>query len=50
MYEFEFTFYNSDKPLYLLHDKGYFNPTMLHMLLEFNVDIETIKHWKIAKL
>ena len=49
-YEFEFTFYNSDEPLYILHNKDYFDPTMLHMLVEFEVEIENIKEWNITKL
>lgn len=49
-YEFEFLFYNSDEPLYILHDKDYFDPTMLHMLVEFEVEIEDIKEWSITKL
>lgn len=49
-YEFEFWFYDSDKPLYILHDKDYFDIVMLHMLVEFEVDIKNIKDWKINKL
>jgi hypothetical protein len=49
-FEFEFTFYNSDEPLYILHDNDHFDATMLHMLVEFEVDIKDIKNWKINKL
>lgn len=49
-HEFEFTFYNSDEPLYILHNKNYFDPTMLSMLVEFEVDIKDIKEWSITKL
>lgn len=49
-YEFEFTFYNSNESLYVLHDKDHFDPTMLHMLVEFKVEISNIKQWQITKL
>jgi hypothetical protein len=49
-HEFEFFFYNSDEPLYILHDKNYFDVTMLQMLLEFEVDLKNIIEWNINKL
>lgn len=48
-YEFEFTFYHSDEPLYILHDQNHFDPTMLHMLVEFEVDLADIKQWTVTK-
>ena len=49
-YEFEFTFYHSDEPFYVLHDQNHFDPTMLHMLIEFEVDVADIKQWTVTKL
>jgi len=49
-YEFEFLFFHSDEPFYVLHEADHFDITMLHMLLEFEVDISDIKQWNITKL
>jgi len=49
-YEFEFLFFHSDEPFYVLHEVDHFDITMLRMLVEFEVDISDIKQWNITKL
>ena len=49
-YEFEFLFFHSDEPFYVLHEVDHFDITMLRMLVEFEVNISDIKQWNISKL
>jgi hypothetical protein len=49
-YEFRFNFYDRSEPEYILHYNDHIDVTMLHMLVEFKVDINNIKDFKITKL
>jgi len=50
MFEFQFTFNNSQDPLYVTHDTDRLDNDLLQFLIQIEVDFTDIKEFTITKL
>ena len=50
MFEFEFTFYNSQEPFYVTHRVNYIDNELLQFLIQVDIDFKDIKKYTTQEL